>query len=136
GEEYTIGGIEVTGTTSYNPQTVIAFTGLKEGEKIYIPGDKISKAIKKLWDLELFSDVNFYVNDIKGKEVFLELEIVEVPELEEVVVRGLKKKKDRKKIVEDNKLKSGKKVTENLVANTRRKIKEKYAKDGFLNAQV
>lgn len=136
GKEYTIGEIEVTGTTSYNPQTVIAFTGLKEGEKIYIPGDKISKAIKKLWDLELFSDVNFYVNDIKGKEVFLELEIFEVPELEEVVVRGLKKKKDRKKIIEDNKLKSGKKVTENLVANTRRKIKEKYAKDGFLNAQV
>ena len=37
GKEYTIGEIEVTGTVSYNEQTVIAYTGLKKGEEIFIP---------------------------------------------------------------------------------------------------
>ena len=50
--KYTIGEINVTGTTSYNEQTVIAFTNLKTGEQIFIPGTKISKVLNKLWDLE------------------------------------------------------------------------------------
>lgn len=136
GKKYTIGGIKVIGETSYNEQTVIAFTGLHEGEQIYIPGDKISQVIKKLWDLKLFSDVNMYVTDIKGDKVYLELEIVEVPELNKAIVTGLKKKKKREKIIDKNKLKEGKKVTENLLSNTRKKIKKRYLEDGYLNSKV
>ena len=36
--KYTIGEINVTGTTSYNEQTVIAFTNLKTGEQIFGDG--------------------------------------------------------------------------------------------------
>ncbi len=136
GKEYTIGGISVTGTTNYSEQTIITYTGLKEGEKIYVPGDKISNAIKKLWDLNLFSDINFYVTNIEGKKIYLELEIFEVPELNKVVINGLKKKKDRKKIIEDNKLKAGTKVTDNLIANTRRKIQKEFSENGFFNSTV
>ena len=64
GKKYTIGNIEVTGTVSYNKQTVIAYTGLKPGEEIFIPGDRISKVLKKLWDLDLFSDINIYITNI------------------------------------------------------------------------
>ena len=60
--KYTIGEINVTGTTSYNEQTVIAFTNLKTGEQIFIPGTKISKVLNKLWDLGLFSDINIYLS--------------------------------------------------------------------------
>src|SRR5699024_5936165 len=136
GKKYTIGGIKVTGTTNYNKQTVIAFTGLRKGEEIYIPGDKLSKVIKRLWDLGLFSDINFYVTDIKGDKVYLELEIVEVPELKSVTINGLKKKKHKKKLIKDNKLKPGKKVTENLIANTRKHIEDKYKSEGYLNARA
>ena len=48
-KEYTIAEIKVTGTSNYNEQTVIAFTGLREGDKIYIPGDRMSNVIKKLF---------------------------------------------------------------------------------------
>src|SRR5699024_3619699 len=86
--------------------------------------------------LNLFSDINFYVTNIKGKEVFLELEIIEVPELNKVVLNGLKKKKDRKKVIDDNKLKAGTKVTENFLANTKRKIQKDFRSDGFYNSTV
>lgn len=136
GKKYTIGGIKVTGTTNYSEQTVISFAGLHVGEKIYIPGDKISEVIKKLWDLDLFSDINLYVTNIEGSTVYLELEIIEVPELNEVTVKGLKKDKKKKKLIKDNKLKPGKKVTENLIANTKRHIENDYKKDGYLYAKT
>ena len=103
GKKYTLGEIEVVGSSSYNEQTVIAFTGLKKGDEIYIPGDKISKVLKKLWDLGLFSDINFYLKNVDGDTADLQLEIVEVPKLNDVKIRGVKKRK-RSEIVKDNKL--------------------------------
>lgn len=135
-KEYTIAEIKVTGTSNYNEQTVVAFTGLRKGDKIFIPGDRMSNVIKKLWDLGLFSDINFYINKIEGDQAFLELEIQEVPELHEVTISGLKKKKRREEIIKNNKLKPGTKVTENLIANTRANIKKDYTSDGYLNASV
>ncbi|WP_121666765.1 outer membrane protein assembly factor BamA [Mesonia aquimarina] len=136
GKQYTVGEITVTGDTNYNEKTVIAFTGLRKGEKIYIPGDRISNVIKKLWDLGLFSDINLYVTSIEGDTANLELEIQEVPELREVKITGNRKKKHKSKFIKDYDLEPGSKVTENLVATTRNKIKEFYASEGYLNTNV
>lgn len=135
GKQYTLGEIKVTGTSSYNKQTVIAFTGLKEGEKIYIPGEKLSKVLNKLWDLGLFSDINFYLTKVEDNVANLELEITEVPKLINVKVRGIKKG-NRSEIVDDNELKEGKKITENVKANIKNYIKKKYRKKGFLNVST
>ncbi len=136
GTKYTIGKIEVTGANSYNEQTVIAYTGLKTGEEIFIPGERLSKVLKKLWDLELFSDINFYVTNIDGNVADLELEIVEVPALAEVRIQGLKKKSVKEELIKENKLIPGAKVTENLITTTKNFIEDKYKKDGYFNAKV
>ena len=73
GKEYILADVEVTGKVSYNQQTVVTFSGLEKGQNIMVPGEDISAAIKKLWKLGLFSDVNFYVNKIEGDSIFLEL---------------------------------------------------------------
>lgn len=135
-KKYVIGTINVTGTTSYNEQTVIAFTGLKAGDEIFIPGTKISKVLNKLWDLGLFSDINFYVAGIEGNVVDLELEIQELPELASTTVRGVKKKKKKEELIKENKLTQGTRVTENLITTTRNKIATSYREDGYLNAKV
>ena len=75
GKEYILADIDVTGKISYNAQTVTTFTGLEKGQSIFVPGEDISIAIKKLWKLGLFSDVNFYVNKIVGDSIYLELEL-------------------------------------------------------------
>ena len=135
GKQYTIGDIKVTGTTSYNENTVITFTGLKKGERIFLPGDRISKVIKKLWDLELFSDINFYISNVNGDVADLEINIQEVAELNEVKIKGIKKRK-AEQLIKDNGLTKGTKVTENLITTTRNFISNKYKKDGFLNTKV
>ena len=46
---YTLNEITVAGAQNFNEQTVIAFAGLKKGDKLYIPGEKLSQITKKLW---------------------------------------------------------------------------------------
>ena len=69
GKFYELGEITVTGVKSFSPQTVVAYTGLKKGQRIQIPGEEISTTINKLWKLELFSDIEFFITKIEGKVV-------------------------------------------------------------------
>ena len=135
GQEYTIGEITVTGNVSFNEQTIIAYTGLKKGEKIFIPGDRISKVLKKLWDVGSFSDINIYVTNVEGNVADLELEIQEVPALAQVRIQGVKKKK-QEDLIKENKLTVGAKVTENLITTTRNYIKNTFQDEGYLNTKV
>lgn len=134
-QKYTLADIEVTGKVNYNAQTVITFTGLDKGQSISVPGDQISSAIKKLWKLGLFSDVNFYVNKIQNDSIYLQLDINELPKLNEVKFVGVKKGK-AESLVKDTGLDKGKVVNENLQNNTKNYIVNKYRKDGFFNTKV
>ncbi len=135
GRKYTINQIKVTGAQNFNEQTVVAFTGLKKGDRIYIPGEKLSQVTKKLWEQGLFSDIAFYVTNIDGENVDLELYIVELPKLNELSIEGAKKGKI-KEIIKDNDLKAGTKITNNLLNTTKNYIRKKYQKDGYFNTEV
>lgn len=135
GKKYILGGLEVTGLQSYNEQTVKTFTGLREGQPITVPGEKISEVINKLWGLELFSDISFYITKVEEEKVFLELHVLERPVLTDVIVYGIKERKVAA-ILKDADLKKGKKITESLIANTKNYLTNKYRKVGFLNTKV
>ncbi|MGG7034665.1 MAG: outer membrane protein assembly factor [Flavobacterium sp.] len=135
GTTYILADVKVTGKITYNPQTVVIFTGLERGQKITIPGDQISSAIKKLGKLGLFSDIDFYVNKIVGDSIYLELDIKELPKLNEVKVVGVKKAKEEE-IIKENDLKKGKIVTENLITTTKNYTENKFKKNGFFNTKT
>jgi outer membrane protein insertion porin family len=134
-ERYNIGEIEVSGNTSFSPLTIITFSGLREGDAISIPGEKLSNAIKKLWGSNLFSSVNVYKTKIEDGIINLEIELYDLPELTELEISGVKKRK-KEEIVKENKLQSGVKVTENLITTTKNYLENKYRKKGFFNAKV
>ena len=77
-ERYNIGEIEVSGNTSFSPLTIITFSGLREGDAISIPGEKLSNAIKKLWGSNLFSSVNVYKTKIEDGIINLEIELYDL----------------------------------------------------------
>ncbi len=135
GKQYILGGLTVTGLQSYNEQTVKSYTGLRVGQPIKVPGDQISAVIKKLWGLDLFSNVEMFYTKIEDNKIFLELNITERPTLNNVTVYGVKKRKVED-IIDDTDLKKGKKITESLIANTKNYLQNKYKKQGFLNAKV
>ncbi len=135
GKKYTIGDVSVKGNTSFSSQTIVTYSGLKKGDEIFIPGEKISNAIKKLWKSELFHDIELYVIKIEDNTAFLEIQLSDLPELNKVTINGIKKSK-KETILNDNNLKKGVKVTENLITTTKNYLTNKYKKEGFLNSKV
>ena len=135
GKKYTIGDITVTGNTSFSSQTVIAYSGLRKGETIIIPGEEISNALKKLWKTNLFSSIDIYLTKVELDTAYLEINLIDLPELNEVKIQGVKKSKTES-IIKENKLDKGAKVTENLITTTRNYLTNKYKKEGHLNAKV
>ena len=135
GTKYILANVDVTGKISFNKQTVVTFAGLEKGQEIVIPGEEISNAIKKLGKLGLFSDIDFYVNKIVGDSIYLELNIVELPKLNEVKFNGIKKGKVEE-LIKENSLTKGKIVNENLITTTKNYLENKYKKDGYFNTKV
>ncbi len=125
GKKYTIGDISVKGNTSFSSKTIVTYSGLRKGDLIFIPGEKISNAIKKLWKSELFHDIELYVIKIEENTVFLEIQLSDLPELNKVTINGVKKSK-KESIIKDNNLQKGVKVTENLITTTKNYLTNKY----------
>ena len=133
---FTIADITVTGETAYGAETILTYSGLKKGESVLIPGGvKISAAIKKLWDSNLFSSIEVYATKTEGSNVYLEVALDDLPELKDVKIVGVKKGKI-KEIIKENNLTSGVKVTENLITTTKNYLENKYRKLGFLNTKT
>ena len=135
GEIYILDEITVTGLKSFNEQTVITYTGLTQGKRIRIPGEEISQVINKLWKLELFSDINFYLTKVDGDKASIEISIKELPSLSDFTVSGLKKSKTET-VIDEIEIKKGQKITENFIETTKNYIINKYKKNGFLNTKV
>jgi len=135
GTKYLIEDITVSGNASFNKQTIITFSGLRKGQEVVIPGEKTSNAIKKLWTSNLFSDVNLYVTKVDGNSIYLNIEVKELPSLDEVKITGVKKGK-HDDIIKENKLTRGVKVTENLLTTTKNYLQSKYAKEGHIASKV
>ena len=134
-QKYLIDSIEVTGLKSFNPQTVISYSGLRKGQTIQFPGDQVSSVINKLWNLDLFSDINFYAKNITEKSITLQIEIEELPTLNEVKINGIKKNKIQN-ILKETELDKGKKLSESFLTNTKNYIVNKFKKEGYLNTKI
>lgn len=135
GKRYILAKVELTNKLSFNDQTVVTFAGLQKGQEITVPGEEISAAIKKLGKLGLFDEIAFYVNRIDNDSIYLDLDIKELPKLNDVKFVGVKKGKVET-FIKDNGLTKGKVVNENLITTTKNYIENKYKKDGFFNTKT
>ena len=134
---YILKDIVVDGVKKYTPAQILRFTGLSKGEVVDIPGQKISSAVKKLWETESFSEVEVYVEDVEGQSVILKFYLQDLMELGEVkfVGKGVGKSKNEK-LIKDNNLKPGTKITNDLVSSLKNKIPQEYVKKGFADAKI
>jgi len=135
GKEYILGGITVTGLQKFSEETVRVYTGLTNGAPIKLPGDKLTSAIKKLYESKQFSDVDVYLSKIDDLTVYLEFDVTELPQLNRVRISGLRNSK-AKELKKETELKTGAQVTDNLIITTRNYIEKKYTDKGFLKTKV
>ena len=135
GKEYILAGISVTGLKKFSEETVRVFTGLRNGQVIKLPGDKLTSAIKKLYESKQFSNVDVYLAKIDGEAVYLQFDVQELPQLNTVKIKGIKKSK-AKELIKEAELKKGEMVTDNLVVTTKNYFTKKYTDKGFLKTKV
>ena len=135
GKEYILGGISVTGLKKFSEETVKVFTGLRNGQTIKLPGDKLTSAIKKLYESKQFSNVDVYLARLDGNTVYLQFDVQELPQLKNVQIAGIKKSK-AKDLLKEAELKQGAMVTDNLLVTTKNYFTKKYTDKGFLKTKV
>ncbi len=134
--EYTIGGITVSGVKYLDPDLLVPLSGLRVGQTVNIPGDDIAKAIRKMWEQGLFTDVEIRIVKTLGVNIFLDIRVTERPRLSRFYFTGKIKKGEQDELREKIKLIGGRVLTENMKANTITIIKNHYKDKGFLNAKV
>ncbi len=134
-KEYEIGGVKVTGIKYLDENVIIMLSGLTVGDKIKVPGDKITEAIRKLWDQGLFEDVGISASNIQGGLIFLSIDLKERPRVSKFSFEGLRKTEADDIRTKIN-LSRGDIANDHLFVKTRTIIQKHFAEKGFLNTEV
>ncbi len=134
-QEYEIAGIQTRGIRYLDRTALIQVSGLTVGKKILIPGDDITNAVKKMWEQNMFSDVQINKLKTKGNKIWLEIYLEERPRLSEVKYFGIRNS-DQEELNEKLDLIKGRKITENTLVLSKNIIKDFYAEKGFSRTKV
>lgn len=132
---YEIAGIEVTGADNYEDSNVIGYTGLRVGQKIEIPGNDVTAAVKRLMRQQLFAQAQIKVVKIAGDKVWLELAMRTQPRISQVNYIGMKKG-EREDLQERLQLVKGNPITPNIVNRATDIVEKYFAEKGFGNAKI
>lgn len=132
---YEIAGLTVTGAPGYEEFVLIGFSGLAVGDKIEVPGDQITKCIRRFWKQGLFSDVKIVAQKIEGDKIWLEIRLKQRPRVSDIVYNGLKKSEKEDVEVKVG-ISKGAQMTPNLADRAKTVVTKYLAEKGFHNADV
>ncbi len=135
-KEYTIAGISVTGTKSFDESLIISISGLAIGDKIQIPGtDAFSKAITNLWRQNLVAGVEIFLTKLEERNLYIEIALVERPRLASFQFRGVRKG-ERDDLEGKVGLAKDRVVTENMRLSAIEAIRKFYYDKGYRNVKI
>lgn len=134
-KQYEIGGIEFENAEHFDSRMILMVAGLQVGDKISIPGDRISTAIDNLWKQGMFEDVKISATRIQDNLVFLKITLRERPKMSKYKIMGISGD-DHKKLNDDLHISAGDVVTENMLQTSKNIIRSYYLEKGFSNVEV
>jgi outer membrane protein insertion porin family len=134
--EYNLAKVRVEGAPGLDENAIILLSELKEGELIKIPGDVIPKAIKKLWEQKLFSNIRIDVDKVIGNDIFLVIIVGERRRLSRTFPGGGARKKEFENVFETLDLYKGKLITEDMMYNVRRIAKDYFVEKGYYRTKI
>ncbi|HVO75118.1 MAG TPA: POTRA domain-containing protein, partial [Ignavibacteriaceae bacterium] len=132
---YKILGISVEGNKTTDASTIIASSGLKIGDEIQIPGEQSLDAIRKLYALNIFYDIQIVIEKHVADGVFLSIKVQEFPRVEKVVIEGndeISTDDIEKKIS----FTRGAILKSQEIASLKIAVRKLYEDDGYLNAKI
>ena len=134
-QKYEIGGINVEGVKNYEDYVLIGLSGLTVGERVSLPGDEITEAIKRYWKHGLFSNVSIEADSIVDEKVYLTIHLTMRPRVSQLNINGVKKS-EHDDLQEKIGLVKGNQLTPNMIDKAKIVIKRYFEEKGFKNAEV
>ena len=125
--------VDVVGNTNTSKNTIIFTSGLREGQLVN-PTD-FPRAIKRLWQLGLFQDIQIEYEKETEDGLFLVIKVIENYILGDIKYEGNKKIKESK-FEEELGLTRGQRLKPNTLHITKNRIEKLYAEKGYLNVEV
>ncbi|HET8859917.1 BamA/OMP85 family outer membrane protein [Marivirga sp.] len=133
--KYEVTEVVAEGLEYLDEGAVVSITGIRKGDRIDIPGDDISFAIKKMWRQGLFADITIKYEIVEEGKIKLILELVELPRLTQYSFEGIKKSKQTE-LSDELSLVKGRILTDASVKNAELNIIKYFKGKGFLNVEV
>ncbi len=133
--QYYIGQITVDGVKNYDERLLIGLSGLAEGEKIEIPGEEITKAVKRYWRNGLFSNVAISVDSLVGDSAYLHIQLTQRPRISQINFNGVRKNerddlKEKMGLIKDSQL------TPNMIDRAKILAQRYFSEKGYKNAVI
>ena len=125
--------VKVEGNVVSTANTIIFTSGLRKGAKI--SSAEFPRAIKRLWQLGLFDDVQIKYDEEIGNEVSITIVVLESNIIGNVKYNGNKKIKDSK-FKEELDLNTGQRIKPSIIYEKINKIKKLYAEKGYLKVDI
>ena len=131
--DITLVNVNVEGNAVTSENTILFTAGLREGQTI--SQAEFPRAIKRLWQLGLFQDIQLRYDNETDEGLSLTILVKENFILGDLSYDGNKKIKDRK-FEDEVSLSKGQRLRPNTLHETAKKIKELYEEKGYLNAEI
>ncbi|RKZ00335.1 MAG: outer membrane protein assembly factor BamA [Ignavibacteriae bacterium] len=132
---YKVLGISVEGNKTADPSTIILNSGLKVGDEMQIPGDKTLNAIRQLWALNIFQDIQILIDREIADGVFLLIKVSEYSRVERVIIEG-NDAIDTDDIEKEITFLRGSILKPQDISKLKGRILNLYKTEGYLNASV
>jgi len=132
-QDFVLKDVNVEGNVVSSANTIIFTSGLRKG--LTVSASEFPRAIKRLWQLGLFDDVQIRYDDEYNNEVSITLIVTESSVVGEVVFEGNRKIKDSK-FIEELEITTGQRIKPNMLHEKKKKMKKLYAEKGYLKAEI
>ncbi|MDE5787299.1 MAG: outer membrane protein assembly factor BamA [Bacteroidaceae bacterium] len=134
-KEYVLGGITVSGATNYDEYLLIALSGLQVGEKVTIPGEQITRAIRRYWRNGLFSNVSIKLDSVVRDSAYLHIQLTQRPRISAINYIGVKKS-EREELEQKLGLVKENQMTPNVIDRAKILAKKYFDEKGYKNAEI
>ena len=131
-QEVNLYRVNIEGNTTTSDKMIKYSAGLRDGTKIQRAD--ISTALTRLWDLNLFDDIDIVLNNESQYGVEITINVVESPTLNNIIFRGNSMREGR--FIDKLDLKLGQRIRPSSLYASSNKIKEIYQEDGYFNVEV
>ncbi|MDZ7262000.1 MAG: outer membrane protein assembly factor BamA [candidate division KSB1 bacterium] len=126
-------GLSVEGNQVADASVIRFNSGLSEGKEI--TAEDLQNAIKQLWSLKIFSDIQILLDREVSEGVYLTIKVTEYPRLEKIELEGNKKLK-KKDIDEKLDFYKGQVISPWEISKAKKELKKLYAEKGYLLAEI